>query len=128
MRHRLNLLFDVLSENKEKIARPAMTLVPSIFSLFSMPLFIVSFSLGCQNLENNPLRYLLITSYFLSFIPQMMTFFLYVYPSSLYWNEWCTTKIGNWISTSSQQRSLPTTTPHSAHKEKNRFLNRRSKK
>ena len=99
------------------VARPAMTLVPSMFSLFSMPLFIVSFSLGCQNLENNPLRYLLITFYFLSFIPQMMTFFLYVYPSSLYWNEWCTTTIGSWISANRQQRPLETTNALSAQNE-----------
>jgi hypothetical protein len=102
------------------IARPAVTLVPSIFSLFTMPHIVVLFSLGCQNLENSPLRYLLIASYFLSFIPQMMTFFLYVYPSSLYWNEWCTTSIGTWISASSQQQPLQTITATSAQEEKSK--------
>ncbi|UJR07875.1 hypothetical protein I4U23_012157 [Adineta vaga] len=102
-RYRFNVLRDVLNDHKEMIARPAVTLVPSMFSLFSMPIFIASFSLGCQNLENNPIRYLLIVLYFISFIPQMITFFLYVYPSSLYFNEWRLTNIGQRLSTSREQ-------------------------
>jgi hypothetical protein len=48
-------------------------------------------------LEISPLRYLLAVFYFLSFIPQILTFFLYVYPSSLYSNEWRLTTAGKWI-------------------------------
>lgn len=91
---RLNLLRDVLRDNKEMITRPAIMLIPSIFLLFSLPLLIVSFSFGCQNLENNSVRYVLIVFYFFSFIPQIITFFLYVYPSSVYSKEWRTTAIG----------------------------------
>lgn len=74
-RYRLNLMRDVVSENKEMITRPAITLIPSIFSLFSLPLFTASFSLGCRSIENSPIRYLLIVFYLISFIPQIITFF-----------------------------------------------------
>jgi len=73
--HRLNLLRDVLSDNKELISRPTITLIPSIFSLFSLPLFITSFSLRCRDIESSPIRYALIVFYFISFIPQIITFF-----------------------------------------------------
>ncbi|CAF3096246.1 unnamed protein product, partial [Rotaria sp. Silwood2] len=95
--NRLYLLRDVIQNSKELISRPAISLIPSIFSLFSLPLFILSFSVGCRNLEISPLRYLLIVFYFISFIPQILTFLLYVYPSSLYSNEWNLTIIGKWI-------------------------------
>jgi hypothetical protein len=108
-RRRFNLLRGVLNDHKEMITRPAVTLVPSVFSLFSLPLFIASFSLGCQNLENSPVRYLLIAFYFISFIPQIITFFLYVYPSSLYFNEWHLTRIGQWITALRQQHALRST-------------------
>ena len=90
-RNRLNVLRDVLSEHKEMIARPMITLIPSFFSLFSLPIFIISLSLGCQNLETSRSRYLLITSYFISFIPQLSTFFLYILPSTFYSKEWQST-------------------------------------
>jgi hypothetical protein len=108
-RHRLNLLRDVLNDNKEMISRPTITLIPSIFSLFSLPLFITSFSLGCRNIENSPIRYALIVFYFLSFIPQIITFFLYVYPSSLFFNEWRLTRIGQWTAVFRQHTSLKAT-------------------
>ena len=92
--NRRNLFQNVLQEHSEMITRPAITLVPSIFSLFSLPRLIVSFSLGCQSLEASPLRYLLITCYFIGFIPQSLTFCLYIYPSSFYWREWRVTTIG----------------------------------
>jgi hypothetical protein len=48
--NRRNAFRDVMQQNSEMITRPAITLIPSIFSLFSLALLIVSFSLGCQNL------------------------------------------------------------------------------
>jgi hypothetical protein len=93
-RMHLRLVFDVLSENKELVIGPGITLVPQLFSL---PLFIVSFTLYCQNLESSWVRYLLIASYFTSFIPQLISFMLYVLPSSFYSTEWHDTKIGRWI-------------------------------
>jgi hypothetical protein len=51
---------------------PAITLIPQLFSL---PFFIASFLLGCQDLRGKNLRYLLIVSYFTTFIPQLISFF-----------------------------------------------------
>jgi hypothetical protein len=96
-RGRGDVFRDVLNENKELIARPTIALVPSIFSLFTLPLFIIAFSLRCHNLETNPLRYILIAFYFITFIPQMVTFALYIYPSSFYRKEWQATKISRWL-------------------------------
>ncbi|UJR11963.1 hypothetical protein I4U23_016141 [Adineta vaga] len=93
IRTRKTVLHNVLIENREMISRPAVTLVPSIFSLFSLPLFIISLSLGCQNLENDSLRHILIVFYFLTFIPQIVMFHIYIYPSSYYWKQWQSTKI-----------------------------------
>ena len=104
----------VLQEHSEMITRPAITLVPSIFSLFSLPLLIVSFSLGCQSLETSPLRYLLISCYFLGFIPQILTFCLYIYPSSFFWKEWKATAISQWITARREHPTLKTFSTHSA--------------
>ena len=96
----------VFNENREMITRPAITLVPSIFSLFSLPFLIISFLLGCQNLADNPLRYLLITLYFIPFIPQVLMFYLYIYPSSFYWKQWQATPIAQRITALRQHRSF----------------------
>jgi hypothetical protein len=87
------------------IARPIITLVPSIFSLFSLPFVIVSYSLGCQNIEISQLRYVLMTSYFISFIPPVITFFLYISPSTLYVKEWQSTSIGKRIAARQRKSS-----------------------
>jgi len=92
---RIRLILEVLSENKELVIGPGITLVPQLFSL---PLFIISFTLFCQNLESSWVRYLLIVSYFTSFIPQLISFMLYILPSSFYSGEWHRTKISRWIS------------------------------
>jgi hypothetical protein len=103
---RLNVLRDVLNQHKEMIARPVITLVPSIFSLFSLPLFIVSLSLGCQTEKINQLRYLLIVSFFMSLFPQMITFFLYIYPSTFYSKQWQATAIARRIGILRERLSL----------------------
>ncbi|CAF1622912.1 unnamed protein product, partial [Adineta ricciae] len=90
---RLNVLRNVLNENKEMITRPMIALLPSIFSLFSLPILIISLSFACQTNQINQLRYLLIISYLISFLPQLVTFFLYIYPSTFYWKEWQSTFI-----------------------------------
>ena len=105
MRRRGNLFRGVLNENKEIIARPIITVIPSLFFLSSLPFLIVAFSLGRQSVENSWIRYLLITSYFVTFIPQMTTFFLYIYSSSLYWEEWQATVISKRITAFRRRRS-----------------------
>ncbi len=105
---RIRLIMEVLSENKELVIGPGITLVPQLFSL---PLFIISFTLFCQNLESSWVRYLLIASYFTSFIPQLISFMLYILPSSFYSGEWHRTKISRWISDFLRFRpSVPTIT------------------
>ena len=97
---------NVLNENREMITRPAITLIPSIFSLFSLPFLIISFSLGCQNLADDPIRYVLIVFYFVTFVPPMLMFVLYIYPSSFYWKEWESTRIGQRLNVLRQGQSL----------------------
>ena len=94
IRNDVHLVWQVLRENKELIIGPAITLIPQLFSL---PLFIASFTLYCQNLENSWMRYVLIVCYFIRFIPPMTSFMLYVYPSSFYSSQWSATKISQWI-------------------------------
>ena len=87
---RLRFLTHVLVENKELVIGPAFTLLPQLFSL---PYFIASLTLRCQNLQSSRFRYLLTVSYLANFVPQLMSFVLYIYPSSFYWQEWRATKI-----------------------------------
>lgn len=94
LRSRFRLVQVVLRENKELVIGPGITLVPQLFSL---PLLVISFTSNCDSVENNKLRYVLITSYFVSFTPQLISFLLYVLPSSFYSNEWNATSIGKWI-------------------------------
>ena len=94
LRRHCRLTIDVLSDNKELIIGPGLTLVPQLFSL---PLFVAAFALDCQNLERSGLRHLLIVSYWRSSIPQLTSFFLYVSPSSFYFHQWRQTRIAKWI-------------------------------
>jgi hypothetical protein len=103
-----HLICEVLSENKELVIGPGITLVPQLFSL---PLFVISFTLYCRNLETSWVRYLLISSYFTSFIPQTISFMLYVFPSSFYSSEWHATKMSQLLYDVFQlSRPVPTVT------------------
>jgi hypothetical protein len=104
---RLRLLRNVLIENKELVIGPAFTLVPQLFSL---PYFIASLVLQCQNLQGHRLRYLLTVSYFTGFIPQLMSFFLYIWPSSFYMKEWRETKLYQWMTRTNGRQELTATT------------------
>ena len=108
-RSRVALLLDVLNENSDLILAPAITIVPQLFSL---PLYIVAFLLICQNLETNALRYMLIVCYFTSFLPQLISFLLYVTPSSFFSQEWHATVLAKWIFPLNRphQQQPPTTT------------------
>ena len=89
-KHTVRFVVNVLREHKELVIGPGITLIPQLFSL---PLVIFSFSLNCQNIENSWLRYLLIASYWTSLIPQLISFFLYIGPSSFYLSEWRKTEM-----------------------------------
>ena len=94
LQDRLHLLRSVLAENKELVIGPAFTLLPQLFSL---PYFIASLTLRCQNLQGTGLRHLLTVSYFTTFIPPLMSFQLYISPSSFYSKEWHATSIVTWL-------------------------------
>ena len=84
----------MLAENKELVVGPALTLIPQLFSL---PYFVASLMARCQNLQESGLRYLLMISYFTTYIPQLMSFVLYISPSSFYSQEWQATDVGKWV-------------------------------
>ena len=90
----LHLLREVIRENKELVIGPAFTLVPQLFSL---PLFFASLLLACHTIETSPIRYLFIASSSAVFIPQFLTFFLYITPSTLYSTEWQATGLKQWF-------------------------------
>ena len=93
-RTRFQLLKEVLVENKGLVFAPAVTLIPQLFAL---PFFIASFTLTCQNLHHNRLRYLLTVSYLAQFIPQLTSFYLYISPSSFYQRQWQSTGLAQSI-------------------------------
>jgi len=85
---RLQLLYEHLKKKKE-------IFVPSIMIILSaLPQLIISFSLACTELDTKWERYLLITAYFFSYSPQMLTFHLYVAPSTFFLTEFYLTNIG----------------------------------
>ena len=107
LRSRLNafrLLKTVLIENKELVIAPAFTLIPQLFSL---PFFIAASSLKCQNLHGSSLRYLLMISYFTIYIPQLISFLLYISPSSFYRQEWQATRMSKWINSLRRREQHP---------------------
>jgi hypothetical protein len=79
---------NLLNENKELILAPLVTMLPQLFSL---PQFIISFSLACQEFQVDWQRYLLIISYFITYLPQVISYKLYISPSTFYKNEFHTT-------------------------------------
>jgi hypothetical protein len=80
----------LFSENKELILAPLVTMLPQLFAL---PQFILSFSLACQEFNVNWQRYLLIISYFITYFPQVLSYKLYVSPSSFYKDEFHATEL-----------------------------------
>ena len=82
--------FDLLTEKKDLILAPSITMLPQLFSL---PQFILSFSLACQEFKVDWQRYLLIISYFVTYLPQVLFYKLYVSPSSFYTDEFHATNL-----------------------------------
>ena len=67
---------------------------PMIIVLSSLPQTILSFSYACSELKQSWQRYILLTTYFLSYLPQMLGFILYVLPSTAFVEEFHQTRIG----------------------------------
>ncbi len=95
IRRTIRTYIHLLTENKELVLAPAITMLPQLFSL---PQFILSFSLACQEFNVNWQRYLLIISYFVTYFPQVLSYKLYVSPSSFYKDEFHATKLYKTVS------------------------------
>jgi hypothetical protein len=67
---------------------------PMIIILSSLPQTILSFSYACSELKQSWQRYILLTTYFLSYLPQMLGCILYVLPSTAFLEEFYQTRIG----------------------------------
>jgi hypothetical protein len=81
-------------ENLDLIFGPAITIVPQLFSL---PYLIFSSTMGCQDFGNKTIRYSLIVTLSVLYIPQLTSFFLYVRFSSIYYTHFRSTTIGRKI-------------------------------
>jgi hypothetical protein len=81
-------------------------ITPIIIVLSSLPQAILSFSYACSELKQSWQRYTLLTAYFLSYLPQMLGFILYVLPSTTYSAEFRQTVVGRRLM---RQQRTPTT-------------------
>lgn len=94
-RSTFRIYLDLLNKYKELILPPLITMLPQLFFL---PQFILSFSFACQEFRINWQRYLLIISFFLTYSPQVLSYKLYISPSSFYTEEFHETKLYKKIS------------------------------
>lgn len=70
---------------------------PMILVFSSLPQAILSFSYACTELKQSWQRYTLLITYFLSYLPQILGFLLYVLPSATFSKEFCLTQLGKRI-------------------------------
>jgi hypothetical protein len=80
---------------------------PMIIIFSSLPQAILSFSYACTELKQSWQRYTLLTTYLLSYLPQMLGFILYVLSSTTFSQEFRQTMVGKRLL---RQQPLPTTT------------------
>jgi hypothetical protein len=80
---------------------------PMIIVFSVLPQAILSFSYACSELKQLWQRYTLLTAYFLSYLPQMLGFILYVLPSTTFSAEFRQTIVGKKLLR--QQQRLTTT-------------------
>jgi len=85
---RLQLFYQHLKQNKEIFVPPIMII------LSALPQLIISFLLACTDFDIRWERYLLIIAYFFSYTPQILTFHLYVQPSTFFLHEFYSTNMG----------------------------------
>jgi hypothetical protein len=69
-------------------------ITPMIIVFSSLPQTILSFSYACTELKQSWQQNILLTTYFLSYLPQMLGFILHVLPSTVYTEEFQQTVIG----------------------------------
>ena len=79
---------------KELKRQKELYITPMIIILSSLPQIILSFSYACTELKESWQRYTLLTTYFVSYTPQILGFILYVLPSATFKQEFQQTMIG----------------------------------
>ncbi|CAF1470694.1 unnamed protein product [Adineta steineri] len=79
---------------KQLKMRKELYVTPVVIILCSLPQTILSFTNACTELKQSWQRYLLLTSYFLSYVPQVLGFALHVVPSKVFKKEFQQTIIG----------------------------------
>jgi hypothetical protein len=83
---------------REQFTKQKDLFIPSFIIIASaLPQFIISFNFACTELNIAWQRYVLTTAYFLSYFPQILTFLLYVQPSTFYKSEFQLTQIGKML-------------------------------
>ena len=89
-RHRVKLVKDKVTFNKlfkkEFIIRKELYVAPSIIILSALPQVILSFILSCTQL-NDWQRHSILTTFILSYTPQVFSFLIHVFPSDVYKKE-----------------------------------------
>ncbi|CAF0738413.1 unnamed protein product [Adineta steineri] len=79
---------------KQLQMRKELYVTPMVIILSSLPQVILSFTYACTELKQSWQRYLLLTTYFLSYLPQVLGFALHVIPSKVFKKEFQQTIIG----------------------------------
>ncbi|CAF1435934.1 unnamed protein product [Adineta steineri] len=91
---------------KQLFVQKELYITPIIIIVAALPQAILSFSLACIEL-NDFKRHLLLSTFLLSYSPQILGFILYVVPSSVFMNEFKQTKLAkkylHWIIKSSSK-------------------------
>jgi hypothetical protein len=101
---RLQVLREQLVKQKELFTPPLAIIVSAL------PQFIVSFSFACTELNVAWQRYILTIAYFMSYLPQILTYLLYIQPSTFYKSEFHLTSISKILNSHLQQTKLKSRT------------------
>ncbi|CAF1466525.1 unnamed protein product [Adineta ricciae] len=67
---------------------------PFVLIASTLPQLIIVFAVDCDQWYNMWLRYLILAMYLIAHIPHVLTFFLFIYPSTVYKNAFRQTSIG----------------------------------
>jgi hypothetical protein len=71
---------------------------PSLMIVSTLPQLIIVFAVDCDQWHNMWLRYLILAMYLIAHSPELLTFFLFIYPSTVYTNAFQQTVIGKRLS------------------------------
>ncbi len=77
------VLFEKLLQHKH------LLITPFLLIILAIPRLIISFASGCMQTADD--AWLFLVGYFISFIPPILIFFIFVVPSQTYKEEFCNT-------------------------------------